>query len=242
MRAYLAHAKVETKLALTQSESLLVNLGIPVLALVAFSLIKVLPLPKGSKEPTTFLVPGTIALAIMATGMVAQGISTAVDRTYGVLKRLGSTPLGKGGLIAAKITAIAVVEVLQVIVLMAVGLALGWHPRGSGIAFVASLILATSAFTGIGLLLAGILRSEVMIGLANAVYLVLLFLGGMIFPLSSLPTVLFDLANLLPAAATSQIFYHSLGIGGSISASKWIVLVAWAVLAPLAATRFFRWE
>ncbi len=242
MKAYVAQAKSEIRLSLTQGESLLVTILIPVMLLLGFSEVKVLPLPQGVHSRPEFLVPGTMALAVMATGMVSQGIATAVDRTYGVLKRLGVTPLGKTGFLYAKTTAILVVEIIQLAILFFLGLLLGWHPNGNYLAFVLGVILATVAFSGIGLFLAGTLRSEAMIGISNAFYLILLFLGGMIFPVSSLPTVLADIANILPAQATSQIFYHALGVGGRITTSAWVVLIVWAILAPAMAAKFFKWE
>lgn len=238
----MAQTKAEIRLALTQGESLLVTLGLPVLILIGFTTIKVLPLPKGVHHRTEFLVPGTLALAVMATGMVAQGISIAVDRTYGVLKRLGVTPLGRAGLLYAKITAILAVEVVQVGVLFAVGAALGWSPRGNLGLFVVAALLSTIIFTALGMLLGGTLKSEAMIGIANAIYLVFLFIGGMIFPVSSLPSVLQWIAKLLPPLGTSQIFFHTLGVGGSAPAYAWFSLIAWAIVTPLLAIRFFRWD
>jgi ABC-2 type transport system permease protein len=229
-------------MSLTQGESLLVTVGIPVLLLLGFTVVKVLPLPHGVTKRAQFLVPGTLALAVMATGMVAQGIATGVDRTYGVLKRLGATPLGKSGLLAAKITAIVAVEIVQVVVMALVGLALGWSPTGNVALFIVALLLATIAFSGVGMLLAGTLKSEVLIGLANGIYLLLLFLGGMIFPVTSLPGFLQDIAKVLPALASSQIFFHSLGVGGSAPGYEWVVLVVWAIGAPALAVRYFKWQ
>lgn len=242
MKPFLAQSRAEIQLALTQGESLLVTVGIPVILLVAFTTIKVLPLPHGVTSRTSFLVPGTLALAIMATGLVSQGISTAVDRTYGVLKRLGITPLGKAGMLAAKIAAIFAVEVIQIAVISIVGLLLGWTPKGNVGLFLVAALLASVAFTGLGLLLAGVLRSEAMISISNGIYLILLLIGGMIIPVTSLPSFLQEIAKATPALATSQIFFHSLGVGGSAPALNWIVLSLWAVGAPLLAVRFFHWE
>lgn len=242
MKPYLAQAKTEIKLALTQGESLLVTIGIPVIALLGLSITKALPLPKGISSPTTFLVPGTMTLAIMATGMVSTSIATGVERSYGVLKRLGTTPLGRPALLAAKITSIIVLEIIQLAVLAIVGILLGWHPNGNFVPFIISALLATAGFSGLGLLMAGTLKSEVIIGAANGIYLVLLFIGGMIIPLSSLPSAIDTFARLLPAAALSEALYHSIGIGGGIPGWVWLNLVIWAVAAPLVAAKTFKWE
>ncbi|MCL5077543.1 MAG: ABC transporter permease [Actinobacteria bacterium] len=242
MKPYFSQAKTEIKLALTQGESLLVTIGIPVIALLGLSITKALPLPRGISSATSFLVPGTMTLAIMATGMVSTSIATGVERSYGVLKRLGTTPLGRSSLLAAKITSILVVEIIQLAVLAIVGLLLGWHPLGNWATFVVAALLATAGFSGLGLLMAGTMKSEVIIGAANGIYLVLLFIGGMIIPLSSLPSALETFARLLPAAALSDALYHSMGAGGGVPVWAWLNLVVWAIFAPLLAAKTFRWE
>lgn len=239
---YKAQAKAEIRLTMTQSESLLVTFGIPLFFLVVFSLLKVLPLPHGVTKSVYFLVPGTIAMAIMATGMVSLGISTGVERSYGVLKRLGTTPLSRGALIAAKITSVAIVELIQVVLLGSVGLLLGWRPSGNAVAFILAIILSSAAFAGIGLIMAGRLKSEVVIGASNGVFLLLLVLGGMIFPIGALPGPIAAVAKLLPAYASAHILFNSGSAGIISSLTTWVTLVVWAVAMPLLATRLFKFE
>ncbi len=221
---------------------MLLALGIPVGLLVFFSLVDVLPKPAGVRHPVDFLTPGIIALAIMSTAMVSLGIATGFERQYGVLKRLGSTPLGRPALLAAKTASVCAVEVLQVVVLVVVALLLGWHPHGNAGVAVAAGVLATTAFAGLGLLMAGALRAEVTLAAANGLYLALLLLGGMVFPLDKLPTGLRQIAESLPAGALSDALHATLGSAAAVPARAWIVLAAWAVAAPLAAAATFRWE
>jgi ABC-2 type transport system permease protein len=236
-----AQTVAEVRLTLRRGESLLLTLGIPVGLLVFFSLVDVLPKPAGTRHAVDFLTPGILALAVMSTGMVGLGIATGFERQYGVLKRLGSTPLGRPSLLGAKTAAIVVVEVVQVVVLVAVALALGWNPSGDPGLAVAAVLLATVAFTGLGLLMAGALRAEVTLAAANGLYLVLLLLGGMIFPLAKLPGGLRAVAEALPAAALSQVLHGTLS-AGPVPARAWLVLAAWAVITPAAAALTFRWE
>lgn len=242
MRAWRAQVGAELRLTARRGDSVLLNLAIPVGLLVFFSLVDVLPKPAGVRHPVQFLTPGLVALAVMSTAMVSLGIATGFERQYGVLKRLGSTPLGRGRLLTAKIASIAAVEVVQVIVLIAVGLALGWDPGGPMGLAVPAVLLATAAFAGLGLLMAGALRAEVTLAAANGLYLLLLLLGGMIFPLSKLPPFLRDLARGLPAGALSEALHGSLTAGASVPGRAWVVLVIWAVVAPAVAARLFRWE
>ena len=150
-------------------------------------------LPTGTEHPVDFLVPGILALAVMSTAMTALGIGTGFERGYGVLKRLGATPLGRPRLLAAKIMAIIAVELIQAAVLVAVGFALGWNPGGPGGAgalvgaAIGAMVLGTVAFGGIGLLLAGTLKPLVNLAVVNGLFVVLLLLGGMLIPLGKLP-------------------------------------------------------
>jgi ABC-2 type transport system permease protein len=235
-----AQARAEVRMTLRRGESLLVALGIPVLLLAFFSLVDVLPMEVD--DPVDFLVPGVLALAVMSTAMVSLGIATGFERQYLVLKRLGTTPLGRPALLAAKTTAVVVIEVLQVVVLVGVGRLLGWSPQGRPLVAGAALLLGTIAFAGLGLLMAGTLKAEVTLAAANGLYLVLLLLGGMVIPLAELPGPLRAVARALPAAALSDALHGALSTAGSVPGRAWLVLAAWAVLAPVAATLTFKWE
>jgi ABC-2 type transport system permease protein len=236
-----AHTAAELSLSLRRGESLLLLIGIPVVLLAFFSSVHLLP--TGTPHPVSFLAPGILALAVMGTAMVNLSIQTGFERGYGVLKRLGSTPLGRPELLASKIVAVLVIEVLQVAVLVPVAIGLGWHPSGASIPeALATIVLATIAFGGAGLALAGVLRAEVNLAAANGLYLLLLLVSGMLAPLSKLPGWLADIAKALPAAALADSLHVALSAGHAVSASSWLVLGCWAVGAPAVAALTFRWE
>jgi ABC-2 type transport system permease protein len=226
-------------MTLRRGESLLLALGIPVLLLVFFSVVDVLP--TNTEDPVDFLAPGVLALAVMSTAMVGLGIATGFERQYLVLKRLGTTPLGRPALLGAKTLAVVTVEVIQVAVLVPVALALGWRPEGGAATALAAVVVGTVAFAGLGLLMAGTLRAEVTLAAANGLYLVLLLLGGMVVPLAELPGGLRAVARALPAAALSDVLHAAFG-AGAVPGRAWAVLAAWAVAAPAAAAALFRWE
>jgi ABC-2 type transport system permease protein len=237
--AVVAQCRAETVLQVRRGENMIVTLAIPLGILLFFA--KVDAVATDFDDPVDFLVPGVLSLAVMATAMVSLGIATGFERRYGVLKRLGSTPLSRGGLLTAKIAMVLALEVVQILLILLVGIAIGWDvPRGVLPAF-GLLLLGTIAFAGIGLLMAGTLRAEANLAAANGLFLVLLFLGGMAYPLSRLPAVMEDIARLLPAAALSSTVRAVLS-AEPFPLGAFAVLLAWAVAAPLAATRWFRWE
>ena len=234
-----AQTKLELAMTLRRGESLLVTLAIPIGILVFFGKVDALTSVKG--DPIDFLVPGVLALAVMASAMVSLGIATGFERRYGVLKRLGSTPLSRGGLLAAKTLNVLAIEVLQVAVIVGTGVALGWKLDARVLPAIGLLLIGTIAFAGIGMFLAGTLRAEANLALANALFLVLMFLGGMAYPLTKLPASVEAIARLLPSAALAEcvravLDHHTFPVGA------FVVLMVWAIAAPLAAARWFKWE
>lgn len=241
MSPLVAQWRAELQILARNGEQLLLTLVIPVLLLVFFSLVDVLP--TGVDEPVDFLAPGIVALAVMSSAMVSLGIGTGFERSYKVLKRLGATPLGRPRWLAAKILAVVVVEIVQLAVLLTIAAALGWDPAGPRwLAALGAVGVGTVAFAGVGLTIAGRLRAEINLAAQNALYLVLLLLGGMMIPLDELPGPLADAAGFLPSAALADVLREVLAGTGMDPARSWIVLGAWAVAAPVIAAVTFRWE
>lgn len=244
-RATLAMTAMELRLALRRGETLVATVVLPVVVLVFFS--AVLVIPSGAGKPVDFLLPGSIAFAVIATSLVSLGITTAYDRYYGVLKRLGGSPLSRTELIAAKIVAVLVVEAAQVALLVAVAaLGLGWTvpPGASPGLLVVAVLLGTLAFAGIGLLLAGILRAETMLAVANILFVASLALGGIVVPVDHLPAPLAAIASVLPAAPLADALRVALAASPAPpdAAGSLGILAIWGVAAVLLAARTFRWE
>ena len=241
VRMILAQTGLELRLAVRRGESVLITLIIPPALLVFFGLVDLMPVPADRRAD--YLVPGMLALAIMSTAMVSTGIATAFERYYKVLKRLGASPLPRVGLLVAKILAVLVIEAVQTVLIVGVAMALlGWRPGGLPLALPLVLLLGTSAFGGLGLLMAGALRAEATLAVANGLYLVLLLFGGIVFPISHLGPWLEGVAMLLPSTALAETLRIVLGASGTISGASWLILTFWAVAAPVAAALTFRWE
>lgn len=236
-----AQTRLELRLAVRRGESVLVTLVIPPVLLVFFGLVDLMPVPADRRAE--YLVPGILALAIMSTAMVSTGIATAFERYYKVLKRLGASPLPRTGLLIAKILAILVIEVIQTALIVGVAaLVLGWRPGVTPILAPLALLLGTAAFGGLGLLMAGALRAEATLAVANGLYILLLLFGGIVLPISHLGPWLAAFATLLPSTALAETLRAAFGASGTVSPWSWLILVIWATVAPLAAAKTFRWE
>ncbi|GAA2742649.1 ABC transporter permease [Kitasatospora cinereorecta] len=240
-RMLLAQTALETRMLLRNGEQLLLTVVIPTVLLVLFSTVDVVAVD-GPGNRVDFLAPGLLALAVMSTAFTGQAIATGFERRYGVLKRLGATPLPRWTLLTAKTGCVLATEALQVALLSAIALALGWSPHGNPLAVAALLVLGTAAFSGLGLLMAGTLRAEATLAAANLVFILLLLAGGVVVPLSKFPGAVRSVLELLPISALSDGLRSVLQHGAGAPWSDLGILAAWAVLGLAAAARFFRWE
>lgn len=240
-RMLIAQTAFETRMLLRNGEQLLLTVVIPTVLLVLFSLVDVVSV-EGPGKRVDFLAPGLLALAVMSTAFTGQAIATGFERRYGVLKRLGASPLPRWALLTAKTGCVLVTEALQVALLSVIALALGWSPHGNPPTVVALLVLGTAAFSGLGLLMAGTLKAEATLAAANLVFVLLLLAGGVVVPLSKFPGAVRSALELLPVSALSDGLRAVLQHGASVPWSDLGILAVWAVLGLGAAARFFRWE
>ena len=234
-----AQTRMELGLLARNGEQLLLTIVIPTLVLVLFTAAPVADLPKPRVD---FLVPGVLALAVLSTAFTGQAIATGFERRYGVLRRLGTTPMPRWVLLLAKTAAVAAVEVAQVALLVTVGLLLGWSPHGNALTVTGLLLLGTATFSGLGLLLAGTLRAEATLAAANLVFLLLLVLGGVIFPLTDFGDGVRHVLELLPISALSEGLRAVLRGGAAAPLHDWLTLTAWAAGSIALASRHFRWS
>lgn len=231
---------LETRLALRQGEQVLLTLIIPLAILVGLTLLRgVIALP----EPRVAAVLGTtLALAVMSTAFTSQAISLGFDRRYGVLRRLGATAIPRWLLVLGRAGGMYVVVVVQLVLFGVVALVLGWRPGvGEALGAVALVLLGTAAFGALGMLLGGTIRADVVLAVANIVWFVLLFAGGVLVPAASLPGPLAAIVTALPSGALAEALRATL-LGAAPSPVHVLVLVAWALVAGLLAARTVRWR
>jgi ABC-2 type transport system permease protein len=238
-RRLLAQAAFDARVLLRNGEQVLLTLVLPALLLVGLVLADVPDLGPGPRVDV--VAPGVLALAVLSTAFTGQAIGTAFDRRHGVLRLLGTTPLGRAGLLAGRVLAVLAVELVQLAVLGGLALALGWrpHPAAAAAALPATL-LGTAAFVALGLLLAGTLRSEAVLAVANLVWVLLAVAGAVVVPAAA-GSAHAALARALPSGALGDALRSATALG-RVDLAAVAVLGAWAVMACLAAARFFRWD
>ena len=242
-RQVLAQTRMEARLLLRNGEQLLLALVIPLLVLFGGVMgIRYLDLSL-SHTPIDQLTPGVLALAVMSTSFTSLAIATGFERRYGVLKRLGSSPLPRHGLLLGKVGALLLVQLLQVVVVGGVALLMDWSPELSVRSVTGALLvgaLGTAAFASWGLFVAGALRAEATLAVANLVYLLLAAGGGVLLPAETYGRFS-DVVGWLPSGALGEGLREAL-VDGTFPSGPALVLVTWAVVGTLLTSRTFTWE
>ena len=239
-RQVLAQAGMEARLMLRNGEQLLLAVVIPAIVLVGGVTGADRIGLDFSHRAVDVITPGVLALAIMSTAFTSLAIATGFERRYGVIKRLGTSPLSRTGLLAGKVGALLLIEVLQVAVISGVGLALGWEPDANVLGFLLALLFGTAAFAGLGLALAGALRAEATLAAANLVYLLLLAGGAVVLPTSAYGDF-GEVVRWLPSGALGNAMRGAL-TDGLVAWRELAVLAAWAVAGAALTARTFKWE
>ncbi len=237
-RMLAAQAGTELRLALRNGEQVLLTLLIPLVLLVGLTLLAVVPLT----EPRVAAVaPAVLALAVMSTAFTGQAIAFGFDRRYGVIRRLAATALPRWLLVAGRLVAVLGVVAVQMVIIGVVAAVLGWRPAVAGLGWGLLLVLlGCAAFGALGILLGGTLRAEITLAVANVVWFVLLLAGGIVIPASQLPGPLATLTGYLPSGALAEGLRSALADGAFPGAQPVLVLLAWAAVAGLLATRLVR--
>jgi ABC-2 type transport system permease protein len=235
-----AQTAMEFRLLLRNGEQVGLTLVIPLLLLFFFNLPLLYSV--GTPRRIEFVTPSSITLAVMSAAFTGLAIGTGFERKYAVLKRLGATALPRSVLVLGKTLAVLLLEVVQIVLISALGLALGWHPHGNPLLAAVLVVLGTATFCGLGLLVAGTLRAEVTLAAANLIWLILLFAGGIAIPLSKYPHAADDVLRFLPSAALSEGLHSVLQHGDGIPVRALLTLVVWTAIALPSAARWFRWE
>lgn len=239
-RRILLQGKYEAVTMLRNGEQLILAVVLPLLALVGLT---VTPFLDGlGSSRINVAVPGILALCAMSTAFTGQGIATGFDRRYGVLRFLSTTPLGRGGLIAGKVLAVLAVLFLQVMVVTAVALALGWQPVTSGwLPGLVLLVLGAAAFTSLGLLVAGTVRPEAALAITNLLWILLGAMGGIVIPADRLPALAQAIVHFLPSGALGESLRAAF-LTGALNGGAALILVLWTLVSGAAAIRWFKWN
>ncbi len=230
-----AQTRIELTLFLRNGEQLLVALIIPLAALIALVAIDFGAVPEPRVDHA---IAAVLAMSVMGTSFTGQAIAVAFDRRYDALKRLGGTPLPPIVIIAGKILATLILVAGQTVILGAIAVAMGWRPEPLGILVGALMIaLGSAAFSSMGLLLGGTMRAEIVLGLANLIWFVLIGAAGLAIGVAELPSRVADLLVVVPSYALTEALLAA--DTGGLPVLPALVLLCWTGVCGGFAVRHF---
>lgn len=241
IRRVWAQTWFETRAVLRNGEQLLLTLLLPAIALIVLATTDIVPLP----EPRLGAALGSALAMAVASSFTSQAIAVAFDRRWGVLRMLATTPLGPQGLLAGKFGAVLLVLVVQTAVLSGIALVVGWRLDGVGLGHVVAaavlMVVGAGVFVAFAMLVGGTLRPEAVLAIANLLFVLMVFGGGLVLPLELLPAPLDAVMAFLPPGALGEAM-RSLLTEGLVDLAALAVLAVWTVVGSVLATRAFRWD
>lgn len=194
----------------------------------------------------TFMLPGMIVMNMLFVSLyVGQGLNT--DLTKGVFDRLRSLPLARWAPLAGRILADQIKQAWSIVLVLAVGLALGFR-LGTGVAgllgAVALLLLFALAFSWVAVVVGLVAPDPERVQIYGMTALFpLTFVSNIFVPEHTLPDWLRGLVSVNPvsvlADATRGLMVTGVQVGPIVVTLVWAAAIT-AVFAPLAAWIFKR--
>lgn len=200
---------------------------------------------KSQKSYIDFLVPGVIALQIMSMCLWGIGFVMITYREKGNLKRFAVTPIKKSIYIAAQLVNRYFIIVAQALVILLMAtLVFKIRMEGSVIDFFLMLTLGMFAFMALGFMVAAFSKNiETSIGVVNVLFLVMMFLSGVYFPVDNMPVFLAPVVKGLPLTHLVNSLRGIFMEGNSLWHYYWemLVLGVWLIGSFTLSIKFFKW-
>jgi ABC-2 type transport system permease protein len=229
----------EFKLSLKNGEQFLLLVIIPVAVFLTLTQTAVIG---GGKWDIAEALSVSITVSVLAAGFTSLAIATAFERRSGTLVTMGVTPISRVELVTGKTLSTVYLAAISALILGVVALVLGWRPTLSATLIPLILILGIASVTGFAFLLAGTVRAEAVLALANGIFVFAMIFGGIVFQYSG---ILGTVIELFPPAALSNCMSHALDSTPQDSLPLLVsigVLLAWSVAGTLASAKFFKWR
>jgi imidazolonepropionase-like amidohydrolase/ABC-type multidrug transport system permease subunit len=242
MKAFLALAQIDLKLALRNRSVLFFNYFFPLIFFFVFGFL--MHAEQGSR--IIQVVTMVTAIGLLGNGLFGAGMRAVQDRETDVLRRYKVTPITPVPLLAASmVTGVILYLPGLIVILILANRMFGMAVPSNLISLFVFAIIACVAFRSIGLIIASVVNSsQESLILIQPLYMGMLFLSGATIPLSVFPDWLQIVTQFIPATYLMTGVAGILQHGESILAN-WqsvVALVVTAVVGMFIATKLFRWE
>jgi len=205
----------------------------------------------GSQDEETpyvdFVLPGIILMGFFVNGLFGVPGTILFNRDRKVLRRYWVTPLSVLRYLAGFGLGHLTLCVVQFVLLYLLGI----YVFGATISFaslesIGLLVLAATTFMAFGFLIASVARTaNGGMATANILNMPMMFLSGMFFPTSGLPTFILVVVYLNPVTYLLEGLRHSVGVQNStLMPGIWILIVPllWILLSSLVTSLRLKWD
>ncbi|MEU5028810.1 ABC transporter permease [Streptomyces milbemycinicus] len=206
----------------------------------------------GGADYQDYALPGMFAMT-MANGFMGTAVAVAVVKEKGVMDRYRSMPMAPSAVVSGRGVADVISAAVDLAVLAAIALAVGWRPDGSlpeTLSAFALLILLRSSLIWVGVYLGLLVPNQQAAGNLFAVAFPLGMISSVFTPPAMMPDWLGAIALWNPVSSTANAIRDLFGNpvpggGGWVEQHATLMAVVWpvaltAVFLPLAVRRFQR--
>jgi ABC-2 type transport system permease protein len=199
-----------------------------------------------SLKTIQYVTPGLLGWAVAMSATFGAAMTLVQWRTTKLLRRLRLAPVPTGSLVSARVFVSLSIALVQVAIFVGLAVAVfGLRLSGAWWMSVPLVVAGTLAFMAIGLLAGAVSKtSEGATGLANLVILPMAFLSGSFIPLDVAPSWLQTVSLVFPLRYLNDGMLDVMVRGQAATAALMPigVLLGFAAVVALLATRLFRWE
>lgn len=191
-----------------------------------------------------FVLAGILGLALMNSSIIGIAVGMAKYREDKILKRITTTPIKTWWFITGEVLSRLVMNVIQVSIILLIGRYIfNAHIYGNIFLIYLLALMGAILFQLIGFVIASFTKTtEAAEGAATAITIPMMFLGGVFFPIDTLPKWLFSIVQYLPIAPLLRIIRSVVLEGASVfyNPINFAILLIWIVGCLLIASRKFR--
>lgn len=199
-----------------------------------------------SLKSIQYVTPGLLGWAVATSATFGAALTLVQWRTTKLLRRLRLAPISTGSVVFARVFVSAAVALVQMAIFLGLAVAaFGLKLTGSWWMGIPLVVCGTLSFMAIGLLAGAFSKSsEGASGIANLIVLPMAFLSGSFIPLDVAPGWLQGVSRIFPLRYLNEgmldVMVRGKGPGAALLPMG--VLLAFALVVGLIATRLFRWD
>lgn len=191
-----------------------------------------------------FVLAGILGLALMNSSIHGIAIGMTKYREDQILKRITTTPLKTWWFIASEIASRLILNFLQIAVILVIGkYVFNAHIYGNLVVIFAISILGALLFQLMGFVIASFSKTtNAAEGMATAITIPMMFLGGVFFPIDTLPKYLYQIVQYLPLAPLLRILRGVVLEGSSpfLNPINITIVLAWIIICSFISIKKFK--